>query len=178
MSDIGFHVWNPAGRLPTYTHPTFLAAWAEKDRLQALHPGERFVVMMPCEDMSGIGYGLGFTAGREEARREVDARVRDAWQVADIARADARDLRAKIAALVSFLANIGEHRATVADCLLWFDGFMAAFANDGTREPHVIRRDLLLALNRDLIAIQNAPALASETAPSRNLMLDDQDIPF
>lgn len=175
MTSIGFHVWNPAGRLPTVTHQTFLAAWAEKDRLQRLHPTERFVVMMPCEDVSAIGYGLGFTRGREEAKRDIDARVRDAWQVADIARADATELRKRLAAAEPLIRDVEAYQAIVADCLLWFQGFNAAYAGcESYDRPNTPSVDKLRDLNIALQFILRERDKASGSYRD----LDDQEIPF
>lgn len=175
MTTIGFHVWNPAGRLPTYTHPTFLGAWAEKDRLQRLHPTERFVVMMPCEDMSAIGYGLGFTRGREEARREVDYRVRDAWQVADIARQDATELRKRLASVEPLIKDVEAYQAIVADCLLWFQGFNAAYVGrESYDRPITPSAEKLRDLNAALQAIWRERDLANGKATP----VDELEIPF
>ncbi len=38
-------VWNPAGRAPTYRHPSLVSAKTEADRLAALNPGQEFVVL-------------------------------------------------------------------------------------------------------------------------------------
>ncbi|MDR7232788.1 hypothetical protein J2X45_003898 [Caulobacter sp. BE264] len=174
MSDIGFHVWNPAGRLPTYTHPTFLAAWAEKDRLQALHPDQRFVVMMPCENMSGIGYGLGFTAGRKEAQDDAVRLIDRAQQRAEQKTAEAAELRRDLKALRPFLEDVEAYQSIVADCLLWIQGFNAAYAGRESYErpdtPSVERlRDLNAALQR---------LMRDHSAANGRPALDDSEIPF
>lgn len=171
MSEIGFHVWNPAGRLPTYTHPTFLAAWAEKDRLQRLHPTERFVVMMPCEDVSAIGYGLGFTRGRQEGLREAHGEIVQAEAAADRLRDAMDELRwAKV-----LVDEVEKHQATVADCLLWFQGFNAAYAGrDSYDRPNTPSAEKLRELNQALQAIWRERDLANGKASPA----DDLEIPF
>jgi hypothetical protein len=44
----GFHVWNPARRMPTYVHPFLDNAKAEALRLAALDPGKPVFVMAPA----------------------------------------------------------------------------------------------------------------------------------
>lgn len=60
--------------------------------------------------------------------------------------------------------NVVDYQATVADCLLWFDGFNAAFPADRTcYTPH---REKLVQLNAALQAIM----------PTSNSV--GQEIPF
>lgn len=169
MTSIGFHVWNPAGRLPTHVHATFLGAWAEKDRLQGLHPDQRFVVMMPCEDMSAIGYGLGFTRGREEgyaeARREI---------ILAENRLDTVLEQFPIKALRPFLEDAEAYQSIVADCLLWIQGFNAAYAGrESYDRPNTPSVDQLHDLNAALQFILR------EQAKARGLSApNDLEIPF
>lgn len=171
MTTIGFHVWNPAGRLPTYTHDTFLQAWAEKDRLQAAHPGERFVVMMPCEDMSAIGYGLGFTRGREEGLAQAHREIMKAEAITDRLHDEMHALKAAKA----LIDDVETYQATVADCQCWFNGFGAAFAvRESYERPSTPSADKIRDLNIALQAIWRE----RDKAAGRNVLLDDQDIPF
>lgn len=171
MTNIGFHVWNPAGRLPTYTHPTFLGAWAEKDRLQNLYPEDRFVVMMPCEDVSGIGYGLGFTRGKAEGYAEARREIIQAES-----RLDAVLEQFPVKALRPFLEDAEAYQSIVADCLLWIQGFNAAYAGRESYErPDTPSVDKLRDLN---IALQFILRERDKVGGKRAADLDDQEIPF
>ncbi|MEI6439021.1 MAG: hypothetical protein WCO83_02340 [Alphaproteobacteria bacterium] len=58
-------------------------------------------------------------------------------------------------ALTALVRDVDEHQAIVADCLLWFDGFMAAFPAD--RTCHTPHREKLIRLNaalQDIIDLQ------------------------
>ncbi|MCX7585050.1 hypothetical protein [Phenylobacterium sp. 58.2.17] len=149
----GFLVWNPAHGMPTFVHQTFLGAVAEADRLKRAHPGSRFVVMAPVEDMSGVGYALGWSRGREQAHRD----VMDADARADRARDELFDLQAHTRLLNVFSENAEEFQAIVADCLLWFDGFAAAQSGRDTCErSHLPHRDKLTTLNAALQSVLRA----------------------
>lgn len=170
MSALGFHVWSPEGNLPTVTHPTFLAAVAEADRLKRANPGSRFVVMAPIEDMSGVGYALGFSRGREEGLAQAHREIMKAEANADRHAIEARELRSGASASRALIDNASEHQAAIADCILWFDGFTAAHSpKESWERPHVPNRDRLTALNG---ALQRVLSVRTDRP------LDDQDIPF
>lgn len=148
---LGFHVWNPNGHLPTFTHQSFLGAWAEKDRLTRANPRDRFVVMAPVEDMSMIGYSLGWTEGREEGLAQAHREIMKAEAHTDRLCDEVHDLRKLVKRLQVIIDRAAPFQAIVADCLLWFDGFNAHFAGKAARKrPNVPDREGLRKLNEAL----------------------------
>lgn len=170
MNEIGFHVWNPAGCMPTRVHDTFLRAWSEKDRLQDAHPDQRFVVMAPVLSIESAQAARAFSDGKAEgyaqARREVmeaEARLDKALE----------ELPAR--ALRPFLEDAASYQSIVADCLLWFQGFNAAYAGrDSYDRPNTPSAEKLRELNQALQAIWRERDLANGKASPA----DDLEIPF
>lgn len=165
MSDrdhpIGFLVWNPARDFPTHVHGSFLAAVAEADRLKRQNPGQRFVVMSPVEDMSGVGYALGWDRGRQEGLAQAHREIMAAEARSDRFSDELDDLRP----LKVFRDRRVAFQAIVADCLLWFNGFSAAFeGKDSWERPTIPERDKLRELNGALQVLLPGG--------------DDQEIPF
>ncbi len=145
---IGFLVWCPERGFPTYTHPNFLGAIAEADRLKRANPGCRFVVMAPCEDMSMIGYSLGWSRGREEGLAQSHREIMKAEAVEDRNMDAAHDLRARLRRTAKIEDNAKAFQSIVADALLWFDGFAAAHAHrESYDQPRIPDRDQLRTLN-------------------------------
>lgn len=174
MTHIGFHVWNPAGRLPTYVHDTFLRAWSEKDRLQAANPDQRFVVMAPVLSIESAQAARAFSDGKAEGYAE----ARDEVMAAEGRLDKALEELAAFKALRPFIEDAEAYQSIVADCLLWIQGFNAAYAGRESYErpdtPSVDKlRDLNIALQfilreRDKVARHGAFDLAR----------DDLEIPF
>lgn len=161
---IGFLVWCPERGSPTFVHKTFLEAIAEADRLKRAHPGHRFVVMAPIEDMSGVGYALGWSRGREEAAAQAHQEVVDADARADRARDEVYELQAALSRLKVFADNADEFQAIVADCQCWFDGFAGAQSGRESYErSHLPSRDKLTALNAALQAVLRAKPQRAES---------------
>lgn len=157
---IGFLVWCPERGTPTFVHKTFLEAVAEADRLKRSHPDCRFVVMAPVEDMSGVGYALGWSRGREEAAAQARQDVIDADARADRARDEAYELRVALDRLQPFADNAEDFQAIVADCQCWFDGFAGAQSGRESYErSHLPNRDKLTALNAAFQAVLRARPL-------------------
>lgn len=171
MTSIGFHVWNPAGRLPAYVHDTFLRAWSEKDRLQAAYPDQRFVVMAPVLSIESAQAARAFSDGKAEgyaeARREViaaESRLDKVWE------------EFPIRALRPFLDDAEAYQSIVADCLLWFQGFNAAYAGrESYDRPNTPSVDKLRDLN---IALQFILREQDKAGGKRAADLDDLEIPF
>ncbi|WP_341989795.1 hypothetical protein [Azorhizobium sp. AG788] len=45
MSQRFYMVWNPAGRAPTFRHPSYEGAMREARRLARMNPSEEFIVL-------------------------------------------------------------------------------------------------------------------------------------
>ncbi len=167
---IGFLVWCPESGFPTVTHPTFLDAVAEADRLKRQHPGHRFVVMSPVEDMSGVGYAMGWSEGRKEGLAQAHREIMDAEAKTDRLYEERDGLRAKLADVEGFRTNAADYQAIVADALLWFDGFAAAHSpRESWERPHIPDRERL----RNLSA-----AFQRVLPPGQNVLDGDLEIPF
>jgi len=169
---VGFLVWNPDGRLPTASHGTWEKADAERGRLQALHPDSRFYVMAPVASQKAEKAADAFSRGRREGYDEARREVMHAETVADQISERAARLSACQAPAEHILDRADDFQATAADCLLWFDGFNAAFAGKESYErPATPDRDKLQQLNA---ALQRA-ARARQNAHAAD---DDDEIPF
>lgn len=134
MSNIGFHVWNPAGRLPTRVHDTLASAVTEAERLTRENPGQRFVVMSPVISAKDAFVAKAYSDGKAEgyalAQGEImraEARLDKAWEELHSLRR-VKDIVARAESLQSIAAD--------AQC--WFEGFAAAFTSrEGWERPHI-----------------------------------------
>lgn len=145
---VGFLIWCPEHGLPTVAHPTFLGAVAEADRLKRQYPGHRFVVMSPVEDMSGVGYALGWSRGREEGLAQAHREIMDAEAKTDRLYDLSDDLQGQLLDLKGFRDDAVAYQAIVADALLWFDGFAAAHSpRESWERPRLPDRERLRDLN-------------------------------
>lgn len=166
IATVGFLVWNPSRSLPTVVHDTLERALAEAERLKRLNPSERFVIMSPImagSDASAAkAWSDGKAEGIAEARREVMRAEKFSDQWCETAKGLERTMRR--------LGPIREHQrryqAIVADCLLWFDGFAAAFgAREGWEQPRIPDRDTIRDLNRALLDLEEAPSTNEQEIP-------------
>lgn len=144
---VGFLVWNPTRNLPTVQHETLERAEAEAERLRTENPDETFWVMSPIR--ASINAAKAFSDGKREGYEQALAEVHLAEGRADRFAEDLRNLNITMADAEVFRARAAEFQATVADCLLWFDGFNAAFARD-ERRAFVPDREKLCRLNEAL----------------------------
>lgn len=166
---IGFLIWCPEHGLPRVVHGDFLTAIAEADRLKREHPDRRFTVMSPVEDMSGVGYALGWTRGREEGLGQAHREIMKAEASADRAMDQAHDLKAKVRRFEALDRQAKAFQSIVADALCWFDGYSGAFAlRENYETPRTPDRERLRALN---VALQEIAFTDAERC------LDDE-IPF
>lgn len=170
MSTIGFHVWNPAGRLPTRVHDTLQRAVTEAERLTRENPGQTFVVMSPVISAKDAYVAKAFSDGKAEgyaqARREV---------MAAEGRLDkALEELAAFKALRPFLDDVEAYQAIVADCLLWVQGFNAAYAvRESYERPDTPSVDKIRDLN---IALQHIWRERDKASCTRRDL--DDEIPF
>ena len=167
MSHIGFHVWNPAGHLPTAVHKTIEKAVSEAERLTRANPGQSFVVMSPVlstkDALTAKAWSDGHTAGLVQAQSEIVKAERNA----DLWGDELADLRKSMRQLQAIKDRSAPFQAIVADCLLWFDGFAAAHSpKEAWERPHLPDRERLRQLNAALQALL-PPGLQS-----------DDEIPF
>lgn len=162
---IGFLVWNPARSLPTVQHETIQSAEAEAERLRGENPGETFWVMSPITTAKAGLTAKAFSEGKAEGLAQANAEIMMAEGRADRFCDDLRNLRRAAGDFVNFRPHVAEHQATVADCLLWFDGFNAAFSRDD-RQPFTPEREKIRRLNEAL----------QRLVPGQNL--GDEEIPF
>jgi hypothetical protein len=166
----GFLVWNPSRALPTVQHETLERAEAEAARLRVANPGETFFVMAPVRTPGARAVARALSDGLAQGRAEMRGDVMAAEARSDRLWEEKRVLERSIAAARPILEDAAEHQATVADCLLWFDGFQAAHAHrEGWERPHTPAREKLQRLNG---ALQRVMRAASP------LDTDDEEIPF
>lgn len=142
---VGFLVWNPSRSLPTMQHETLERAEAEAERLRSLHPDETFWVMSPIR--ASVGAARGFSDGKTEGLAQAHAEIMLAEGRAERALDELHRLRMAAGHFASFKPNAADYQATVADCLLWFDGFNAAHHE---RAPFTPDREKLRRLNQAL----------------------------
>lgn len=166
MSAPGYLVWNPDRGMPTVSHDTYDSAHTEALRLSRENPGSTFYVMSPLftpDQASAVAaFSQGFQAAMAEARESLMQANREARLLHD----QLNEVREEVRDLHDLGLNVDDHQATVADCLLWFDGFSAAWPAD--RICHTPHRAKLVRLNTVLQDIQRA---RKNTQP-------DQEIPF
>jgi hypothetical protein len=165
----GFFVWNPAAGLPTRTHSTLARAAAEAYRLKCLNPAATFYVMAPllCDGQTERAqqFSDGVEAGLAQAHRE----IMRAEAAADRNGEEVIRLQGRLRSAQPILDQAWRFQAIVADALLWFDGFAAAYAaKESYERPNLPDRQDLKDLSRHL---QNI-----ETQAARDLM--DEEIPF
>ena len=170
MSSVGFLVWNPAGRLPTRVHPTFLSAVAEASRLKRLHPHQRFYVMAPVEDQSMIGHALGWERGRADGLAQAHREIMVAEARADRFCEELFELKRRRPGMDAIAREARRFQTVVADVLCWFAGYEAAHSPKKRRRIWLPEREMLRDLNRHLL-----DALEADE-PRRPA--DDQEIPF
>lgn len=164
---VGFLVWNPSRALPTVQHETYARADAEACRLRDLHPGETFFVMAPVTGAKATTAALAFSDGKAEGLAQAHAEIMLAEGRADRLDDEGRDLRRRLERMGDLTGRAAEYQATIADCLLWFDGFMAAHHNaEPCGRPYVPHRDKLVRLNEALQRLMRDPEV------------DDEEIPF
>lgn len=145
---VGFLVWNPQANYPRVVHDTFERAEAEAERLAACNPGERFVVMSPVTGKKKAEVAKAFSEGKAQGYAEARDDVMRAERFSDAACEERDQLRRDQRLLRPFKDRAARFQAIVADCLLWFDGFNAAFAMRKEHErPRVPDRDKLTDLN-------------------------------
>ena len=168
MADtIGFLVWNPSRSLPTKVHDTLDRALAEAERLTALNPGERFIIMSPVMAGPDATAAKAWSDGKAEGLAQAHREIMRAEAASDRWSEEAHRLTASLRRLGIIQDNQRRYQAIVADCLLWFDGFSAAFGvNEAWQQPRIPDRDTLRSLNKALQDLE-APAL-----------LQDEEIPF
>jgi hypothetical protein len=165
---VGFLVWNPSRNLPTVQHETLERAQAEAERLRAEHPDETFWVMSPVR--GSVGAAKGFSDGKREAYAQALAEIRLAEGRCDHMSEELMTLRRQVSRAQQFIHEAADHQATAADCLLWFDGFLAAHAHrEGFERPRTPDREKMRRLNE---ALQRLIPAGDTRA------LTDDEIPF
>lgn len=170
MSALGFHVWNPAGRLPTYVHPTLESALDEAERLTRCNPGQRFVVMAPVLSADDATRAKAWSDGKKQGYADATDDVMKAEAISDRLYEEKAALERTLRQLQTFKDRAAPFQAIVADCLLWFDGFAAAHSpKESWERPHVPDRERMRRLNEALQAL----------LPDGLSVMDlDQEIPF
>lgn len=143
---VGFLVWNPTRSLPTVQHDTLERAQAEAERLRAENPDEVFWVMSPLKP-NQVSAAKAFSDGKAEGLAQAHAEIMRAEGYSDRASEKLHVTERRLRVLETFDAEAAQ--ATVADCLCWFDGFMAAHAGADSR-PQVPEREKLRRLNAAL----------------------------
>lgn len=144
----GFFVWSPEGRPPTYLHETLKAAIVERDRLAAEHPGRTFHILAPVLTDEAALHATGYDRGLADGRRQWMDQAMQATLRANTAENQARRFSQRLNRLAVFENKAESFQSIVADCVLWFDGFLGAFAGrDIADQPHVPDRSDLRDLN-------------------------------
>lgn len=169
----GFMVWCPEKGMPNVAHDTIESAVAEAERLTRLYPPHRFLVMSPLESAPDIirakVWGDGRKEGREEGLAEAHRAIMEAEAKTDRAYDKIGDLNSDLRRFKAVGAKHRAFQAVVADCLLWFDGFTAAYAGrEPFERPNVPARETLRQLNAALMGLE---------PPSAHRDLD-HEIPF
>lgn len=165
----GFFVWNPAGRFPSFKHSTLPNAVTEAERLTREHPDKTFMVLAPIitddDARRASAYSLGVEHGLAQAHREIMASEAKADRLSDRLEG-LRSEAARHRNAAPILADARKYQAIVADALLWFKGFSAAFAlRESYDQPHVPNINILQELNGRL----------QDVLPNQ---LTDDEIPF
>lgn len=160
---VGFMVWNPARGMPTVVHDTIEQASAEAERLTRQNPGQRFIIMSPVLTPEAALAGKAFSDGA----RWMEHRAKNAEANAKRMIDDAIQYEAKVKRRFRAIEkHQRRYQAIVADCLLWFDGFAAAFgAREGWEQPRIPDRDTIRDLNRALLNLEQGQTIPDEEIP-------------
>lgn len=162
-----FLVWNPAKGLPTVTHHTLESARREAERLWR-QTGETFYVMAPLIEASAMREAVAFNRGKKEGERDAHRQIMLAEGNADRWSEQARDLKRQLDRAELWLSRGRRFQAIVADAVLWFDGFAAAYELLGKKLPRIPDRPQLRELN----------AALQDLKPSDYYADLDDEIPF
>lgn len=160
---MSFLVWNPARGMPTVAHPTIESASAEAARLSRQHPGQHFLIMSPVLTEDAANTGKAWSAGANFMAARAERAEANAKRMID----DAIQYEAKVKRRFrSFEEHQRRYQAIVADCLLWFDGFAAAFGTrEGWEQPRIPDRDTIRDLNRALLNLEQGQPIPEEEIP-------------
>jgi hypothetical protein len=163
---VGFLVWNPAQRLPSYRHDTFAGAEKEAARLSAANPTETFWVMSPVKGDKTRSTAKAFSDGKAEGLAQASAEIMLAEGRTDRLYDEMAKLRRITEQVEAITRDQAEHQAIAADCLCWFDGFNAAYAGRESYErPAIPDRDKIRRLNAALQALLRASGAEDEEIP-------------
>lgn len=166
MASVGFLVWNPSRGLPTVVHDTLDRALSEAERLKKANPTERFVIMSPIMAGSDASAAKAWSDGKAEGLAEARQEVMRAEQFSDQWCEKAMRLEGATRQLADLRRHQRRYQAIVADCLLWFDGFAAAFGSrEGWEQPRIPDRDTIRDLNRALLNLEQGQPIPDEEIP-------------
>lgn len=158
-SPVGFMVWNPEHGTPTFIHQTLDSAVTEAERLMRRNPGQRFIVMAPVLTPADAGRAKVWGDGKAEGLAEAHRAIMDAEAKTDRALDKVGNLNSDLRKFTAIQKQHRAFQAVVADCLLWFDGFVAAYAGREPYErPNVPARETLRRLNGALQALEPIPS--------------------
>lgn len=148
---VGYLVWNPDAGYPSCSHGTFARAKAEAERLSTAYPGRRFYVMSPVKGLKGVEKATAFDEGHAEGVAQAHREIMLAESRSDRFSDEPHDLKRKSANAQAIIRQGRRFQAIVADCLLWFDGFAAAWSHaEAYERPAIPERTTLRALNAAL----------------------------
>lgn len=168
----GFFVWSPEGRAPTYLHETLKSAMTERDRLAAIHPGKTFHILAPVLTDEAALRATGYDRGLADGRRTWMEQAAQAVCRANTAENQALRFSHRLNKLAVFENQAADFQGIVADCLLWFDGFIAPFATKERHErPHIPDRESLKDLNANLQRLMRGSTRGA-------IDCDDEEVPF
>lgn len=166
MGRVGFLVWNPSRGLPTVVHDTLERALTEAERLKSANPTERFVIMSPIMAGSDASAAKAWSDGKAEGLAEARQEVMRAEKFSDQWCEKAMKLEGATRQLADLQRHQRRYQAIVADCLLWFDGFAAAFgAREGWEQPRIPDRETIRDLNRALLNLEQDHPIPDEEIP-------------
>jgi len=156
---VGFMVWNPEHGTPTFVHQTLASAVTEAERLMRRNPGQRFIVMAPVLTPADASRAKVWSDGKAEGLAEARPDIMAAEAAAERALDKVGDLNSDLRKFTAIQKQHRAFQAVVADCLLWFDGFVAAYAGREPYErPNVPAREMLRQLNGALQALEPIPS--------------------